>query len=131
VGKIQRAGRAKRRVPEGGLVSLEHVDWLNVPEPAHCTTPGEVFDYAWASMLLDQVVSHVRRKCCESGNPTDWEVFRERFLLPILNNAEVPSLAQLCEKYGIPKPAKASKMILRVKRLFRGTLRREVRRLVD
>ncbi len=131
VAKIQRAGRAKRRVPEGGLVSLEHVDWLNVPEPAHCTTPSEVFDYAWASALLDQVLEWVRRKCCETGNRVDWELFRERFLLPILDNSDVPSLDCLCEKYGVGKPARASKMILRVKGVFRAALRREVRQLVD
>lgn len=131
VAKIQRAGRAKRRVPEGGLVSLEHVNWLNVPEPAHCTTPSEVFDYAWASALLDQVLGAVRRKCCETGNRVDWELFRERFLTPILDNSEVPSLDCLSQKYGISKPAQASKMILRVKSVFRAALRREVRQLVD
>jgi len=131
VAKVHRAETAKQRMPEGGLVSLEHIDWLNVPEPVHYTTPSEVFDYAWASALLDEVLVQVGRKCRQTGNPTDWEVFRARFLLPIMQNAESPPLADLCEKYSISNKAKASKMILRVKRLFRAALRRQVRQFVD
>lgn len=130
VGKVHRAQKAKRRTPEGGLVSLEHVDWLNVPEPAHVGTPTEAFDYAWATTLLDQVHAVVATKCHEAGNPAHWGLFRARFLLPFMDNTEPASLAHLCEKYGISGKARASKIIHKVKHLFRATLRRHVRQFV-
>ena len=130
LGKVHRAKKAKRRTPEGGLVSLEHVDWLNIPEPAHLATPIEAFDYAWATALLDQVQAVVARKCHEAGNPAHWEIFRARFFLPFMDNTEPASLAQLCEKYGISGKAKASRIVHKVKHLFRAALRRHVRQFV-
>ncbi len=128
---VRRAETAKRRMPEGGLVSLEEIDWLNVPEPIHCRTPAEVFDYAWASALLDHVLAEVEEGCRETGNHVHWDIFRERILQPILHNTEPPSIPQLCKKYRIPERARASHMILTVKRRFRVTLRRHVRQMVD
>jgi len=119
----------KRRMPEGGLVSLDDVDWLAIPD--RDGTPTQVFDYAWASTLLDVVVAEVAEKCRGKGNATHWELFQARVLRPILGNAESPSLADLCEKHGIPRKTKASNMIFAVKRRFRTVLRRTVRQFVD
>ncbi len=127
---VRRAEKAKRRMPEGGLVRLEEIDRLNVPEPLDYATPIEVFDYAWASALLDQVLAEVAKKCRETGNATHWELFRARIVQPIMANTESPSLTLLCEKYGISRKAKASNMIFTVKRRFRAALRRHVRQLV-
>lgn len=131
VANVQRDEKRKRRTPEGGLVSLEDVDWLRVPEPVHYASPVEAFDYAWASALLDQVLAEVAGKCRETGTVTHWELFRARVLAPIMDNAEPPSLAHLCEKHSIPKRAKASHMILTVKRRFQSVLRRHVRQFVE
>jgi DNA-directed RNA polymerase specialized sigma24 family protein len=127
---VRRIERAKRRTPEGGLVRLEAIDRLSAPEPLHKATPAEAFDYAWASALLDQVLAEVAAKCRERSSATHWEVFRERVLQPIMENAESPPLGRLCEKYGIPKKAKAANMIFTVKRNFRSVLRRHVRQFV-
>ncbi len=128
---VHRAEVAKQRMPEGGLVRLEGSDGLSVPEPVHYATPVEVFDYAWASALLDQVLADVAGECRETGKSAHWEVFRERVLQPIMGNTESPSLAHLCEKYRISNRAKASNMIVTVKRRFQAILRRHVRQLVD
>jgi len=128
---VHRSQKAKRRRPEGGLVQLEQLTELNIPEPIHHATPAEVFDYAWASALLDQVLAEVAGECRETGNATHWELFRARVLQPIMDNAEAPSLAHLCQKYGISKKGKASKMIMAVKRRFQAVLRRHVRQFVD
>jgi len=128
---VLRTEKRKRRMPEGGLVRLEGTDWLSVPEPVHYTTPVEVFDYAWASALLDQVLAEVERQCRETGESVHWEVFRARVVLPIMDNVEPPSLAHLCAKHGISNEAKASNMIITVKRRFQAVLRRHVRRFVD
>jgi len=128
---VHRAEKAKQRMPEGGLVPLEGVDGLNVPESFHYTTPVEVFDYAWASALLDQVLAEVAEECHERSKTAYWEVFQARVLRPIMEHAESPSLGHLCEKYSIPSNAKASKMSIAVKRRFRAILRRHVRQLVE
>ncbi|NQT84454.1 sigma-70 family RNA polymerase sigma factor [bacterium] len=88
---VLRAETTKQRMPEGGLVRLEDVDWLNAPEPAHSASPLEAFDYAWASALLDQVVAEVAGECLETGNYTYWELFQARVLQPIMENADSPS----------------------------------------
>jgi RNA polymerase sigma-70 factor (ECF subfamily) len=131
VSNVHRAGVAKQRMPEGGLVSLEGIDWVNLPGAVPYATPGEVFDYGWASALLDEVVGEVSAQCRETGNATHWEVFRVRVLQPILDNTPPPSLSHLCQEYSIPEKGKASKMVTRVKRLFRALLRCHVRQFVD
>jgi len=128
---VHRAQKARQRMPKGGLVRLEGLTELNIPEPIHRATPVEVFDYAWASALLDQVLAEVAGECRDTGNATHWELFRARVLQPIMDNAESPSLAHLCQKHGISKRVKASKMIMAVKRRFRAVLRGHVRQFVD
>jgi hypothetical protein len=61
---------------------------------------------------------------------THWELFNARFVEPILNGAVLPSLGQLSAKWGVSCPDRASNMIITVKRRFRETLKRCVRRTV-
>ncbi len=131
VANVQRDEKRKKRLPEGGLLSLEDVDWLNVPEPVHYASPAEAFDYAWASALLDQVLAEVAGKCRETGTGIHWELFRVKVLAPIVDKAKPPSLSHLCERHGIPKRSKASHMILTVKRRFQSVLRRHMRQFVE
>jgi len=128
---VHRAEKAKHRVPKGGLVSLQAMKNLGIPGPVQGGTSAEVFDYAWASALLDQVIAEVARACREMGKGRHWDVFRERVLLPTMEDSALPPLPHLCQKYGIPTEAKASKMIFAVKGLFRKVLRSRVRELVD
>jgi RNA polymerase sigma-70 factor (ECF subfamily) len=131
VTSAHRAEAAKQRMPEGGLIYLGEIDALSVPEPVHYRSPVEAFDYAWGSALVDRVLGDVARRCREKGDATDWELFRARVLLPIMDNANVPSLARLCMKYGISRKAQASNMIFTVKRRFQRALRRHVRQFVS
>lgn len=131
VTSAHRAEAAKQRMPEGGLIYLEEIDALSVPEPVHYRSPVEAFDYAWGAALLDRVLADVARRCREKSNATHWELFRDRVLLPIMQNADVPSLGELCRKYGICRKAQASNMIFMVKRRFQRELRRHVRQFVS
>jgi DNA-directed RNA polymerase specialized sigma24 family protein len=128
---VHRAEKAKHRVPEGGFVSLQNMKNLDIPGPVHGRTSAEAFDYAWASALLDQVIAEVAGACGEMGKQSHWDVFCERVLVPVMDNSQPPSLPHLCQKYGIPTEAKASKMIFATKGLFRKILRSRVRELVD
>ncbi|NQT83631.1 sigma-70 family RNA polymerase sigma factor [bacterium] len=127
---VRRAKQAKRRMPEGGLVSLEEIDPATIPEPVYTADPAEVFDYVWASAVLDQVIAEVVGKCRETNSTTHWEVFRARVLQPILENTAPPSLTDLCDTYGISRTDEASNMILTMKRRFRAVLRGHVRQFV-
>lgn len=130
-GKVRRAARAGKRIPENRLVSLEKMGDVPFVESFHHTTPSEGFDYAWASGLLDEVIADVARECRETGKSTHWDVFRERVLLPVMNDTDAPSLSSLCERHSISTPDKASNMVITVKRRFQAVLRRHVRQLVE
>jgi DNA-directed RNA polymerase specialized sigma24 family protein len=127
----QRAEKAKRRMPEGGLVRLEGIEELSMPDAVHRGAPHEVFDYVWASSLLDRVLAEVGEECRTKGKSSHWQVFQARVLRPLMDDSKPPSLTQLCAEYGIPTETRASKMIVAVKRWFRAALRRHVRQFVD
>lgn len=129
VTSIHRTEKRKKRVPEGGIINLDDVDWLAIPD--RDGSPTQVFDYAWASAVLDQVLGEVEANYRRKGKTAHWEVFQARVIQPIMENVKAPSLTRLCEKLGISNTAKASKMTVRVKRRFRTLLRRHVRQLVD
>lgn len=56
-----------------------------------------------------------------------WHAFHDRVLQPILEATDPPSLPELCRRHGIADPAKASNMIVTVKRRFQDTIRRHIR----
>jgi len=128
---VHRAETAKQRVPEGGLLRLEEIDSLKVEDLLHYTTPSDAFDYGWALALLDQVIAQVAEECHERGKDIHWVVFHAKVVQPILTNVERPSLARLCERYGIRSNIMASNMIVTVKRRFQSVLRRHVRYFVN
>ncbi len=85
---VHRADVRKHRMPGGGLLRLEGIERLKIPDAVQSATPGEVFDYLWASALLGQAVEEVASECREKENTIHWELFRARVLQPIMNNAE-------------------------------------------
>jgi len=114
---------AQKHISKDKIVSLDAIEEPVLPQSIIESSPEDSYNYAWVSALLDQVLSEVKRKCCEEGMETHWSVFRERVVEPMLNNSEPPSLTAICEEYGIESQKKASNMIVTVKRRFQGTLR--------
>ena len=127
---VRRDRVAKKRHPAGGLVSLDATaaQWLAAGNPE--TDPEQAFHYAWASQLVDEVLLAVKAGCSAEGKLIHWHVFRERVLGPILYGAERPSLPALCRQYRIPYEAKASNMIVTVKRRFQKEMARRIREVV-
>jgi RNA polymerase sigma-70 factor (ECF subfamily) len=128
---VRRAKTARKRSPQGGLVSLDAFEMPPPVEAAADATPEEAFHCAWASTLLDQVLAETERGCRNDGMSVHWEVFRARVLAPIMEDIAPPPLPDLCAEQGIAHEAKVSNMIVTVKRRFRAELRRQVRRMVD
>jgi hypothetical protein len=73
--------------------------------------------------MLGRALTQTEMECQRTGKATYWEVFRERVVRPIMDGAEAPSLAALCARLGVEDQAKASNMIVTVKRRFQAALR--------
>lgn len=124
--------QAKKRRPEGNVVSLEGFG-SSIPEPAckETATPEDVFNYVWASGVWKQMLSDVKNDCSQSGQTAHWEIFCERMIVPIRNNTNPPTLEELAAKYGLPGANNVSGMVTTIKRKFRGALRQYMRQFVD
>ena len=127
---IHRRDTAKKRKPMEATVQLEPANLPNLPAKQSEAEPEQVFHYAWASNLLDEVLTKVKDEYYSTGKSTHWEVFNAKVLTPIVENAKPSSLAKICAKYGLEKPSQASNMIITVKRRFRVVLERQMRQIV-
>ncbi len=118
---------AQKRTPRGRLVSLEAIDPCELPASITASSPEETFHYAWISTLLERVLEQVEAKCHEEGKTEHWYVFRDRVLEPITERTAPVSLKEICAKYGIEGQAKASNMLITVKRRFKAVLEQHLR----
>jgi hypothetical protein len=123
----QQSQAAQKRTPRGKLVPLDMVEPPPVPARIAGSTPEDTFDYAWISTLLERVLTQVETECREDGKTIHWQVFRDRVLRPIMERTPPISLRKICARYGIESEAKASNMIVTVKRRFQVALRRQLR----
>ena len=125
-----RKQEARKRSPEGRVVSLESVEDVIPGRDPH-GTPEEAFVFAWASQLLDEVLASVEAGCRRSGQDKHWEVFRRTVLEPVLTGADAPPLSRLCRELSIENEQRASNMNMTVKRRFRAAVETHVREFVD
>ena len=102
--------KAQKRFPKGGLVSLDTSDLPVLPATISELTPEDSFHYAWLSELLEQVLSELETQCQKDGLGVHWKVFRDRVVQPILDDSEVPSLTEVCQRHGLDDEKKASNM---------------------
>jgi hypothetical protein len=119
---------ARKRSPDTQIMSLEVYDEASLLETQ--SKPEEVFNYAWASEVLDQALTRVKDDCYRIGKEIYWEVFYAKVVDPIIEGVETPELKELCGKFEIENEAKASNMIAYVKGRFRSTMRRHLRQFV-
>ena len=126
----KRRETAQKNIPKDKIVSLDAIESPVLPQSVIESSPEDSYNYAWVSALLDQVLSDVKRACCDQGIETHWNVFSEKVVEPMLNNAAPPSLRDICEKYGIESEKKASNMIVTVKRRFQIALKQYIRSTV-
>ena len=124
------AQAAQKRIPKSKLVPLDVVDAPELRQAAPELTPEDSFNYAWVSALLEQVLAEVEAKCHEDGKTVHWHVFHDRVLDPIMDRTEQPSMKEICRKYAVESEAKASNMMVTVKRRFQTALRNHLRSLV-
>jgi len=113
---------AQRRAPRGSVFSLDDPDIRELPSAARDLAPSEVFDYVWATQILDEALAEAKRLCEETEKEVHWRLFQERVLDPIVNNQPAPALAELCLRHKVMDERTASNMIITVKRCFRRVL---------
>jgi len=121
---------AQKRIPKSKLVSLDVTDLHELRQAASELTPEDSFNYAWVSLMLEQVLQEVEAKCHQDGKTVHWHVFHDRILDPIMDKTDAPSMKEICRKYAIESEAKASNMMVTVKRRFQTALRNHLRNLV-
>lgn len=126
----QRRESAGKRIPPERVVHLEAVDPGELPQSVAGLDPDESFNYTWKADLLERVLAEVRTDYTNRGMETHWLIFRDRLLAPLLQDQAVPSMRELCTRYGIDKQASVSHMLTTVKRHFQTVLRSQVRQTV-
>lgn len=127
---VRKHAERQRRAPRGKLVSLAMVEPPELSQLAAQSAPEDCFNYAWVSALLERVVEDLERDCHRDGKTVHWHLFHDRVLAPITDRTAVVSLASLRARYGIADEAKASNMIVTVKRRFQRLLREQLRKSV-
>lgn len=126
-----RTGRAaQKRIPKSKLVPLDVKELPELRQAASELTPEDSFNYAWVSLLLEQVLQEVESKCHKDGKTVHWHIFHDRILEPIMEKTAPPSMKEICRKYAIENEAKTSNMMVTVKRRFQTVLRNHLRSLV-
>jgi RNA polymerase sigma-70 factor (ECF subfamily) len=121
---------AQKRIPKTKIVSLDVTDLPELQQAASELTPEDSFNYAWVSALLERILKEVEAKCHEDGKTVHWHIFHDRVLEPIMEKTEPPSMKEIRRKYAIENEAKASNMMVTVKRRFQTVLRNHLRSLV-
>jgi len=124
---IRHKETAKKRIPKDKLVPLDMIDSLELPQTLSRLAPEDSFNYAWVSSMLEDVLEEVEAKCHEDDKRIHWQVFSDKVLQPIIDGTNTPSLKKICERYGIKDDAKASNMIVTVKRRFQVALKKKLR----
>lgn len=127
---IREQNGAQKRIPRDRLVPLEMVDTIKLPHFVSESAPEDSFNYAWVSQMLEQVLQQVKTECLRDGKSAHWNVFRERVLRTIMTGSAPQSLKEICDKYKIKDDAKASNMIVTVKRRFQTALMKSLRESV-
>ena len=114
---------AKKRIPKEKLVSLDIAENWDLPDVVSESSPDDSYNYGWVSALLDQILSQVQAKCREQDMEVHWNIFNDRVVRPIVEDAACPSLTEICRKYGIENEKKASNMTITVKRCLQAALK--------
>ena len=126
----QRKDAAKSRIPKDKLIRIDMAEPPILSQAAHELDAEQCFNYAWKLDLLERVLSELRDRYTEQGMESHWHVFRDRLLEPSLEDSEVPSLGELCVRYGIENETKASNMLTTIKRQFQSVLKKHIRQTV-
>jgi DNA-directed RNA polymerase specialized sigma24 family protein len=127
---VRKHDERQRRTPAGKLVPLDVAEPPELSQLVTRSDPEDCFNYAWVSALLERVLEELEADCHRDGKTVHWHLFHDRVLAPIMDRADPVPLGQICTRYGIEDQARASNMIITVKRRFQDLLREHLRKSV-
>ena len=133
VSNERRAGKAQKRCPAKGVVSLDELmDSESHPfDPKDAgLSPDKVFDRKWAVALVMRVTRRFKAECESTGKAVHYDLFQGRIIAPILQGAPEESLALLGAKHGLTEK-QAGNCLLTAKRAYRRLMEEEVRLYVE
>ena len=122
----KRKGSTKTRIPNDKLVPFDTIDPPMLPQMILERSPEDCFAYTWKSELVDRTLSEVQAECEEQGLQTHWHIFRDKVLLPTLENKQSQPMKAIGAQYGVASESRAFNMLLTVKRHFRAALRQNL-----
>ena len=122
----KRKETAKTRIPDHKLVPLDMSHPPELPQTIRERSPEDCFTYIWKSDLIDRTLSEVQDECEGQGLQTHWNIFRDKVLLPTLENKESQPMKVIGVRYGVANESRAFNMLLTVKRRFKAALRRNL-----
>ena len=127
---INEWNKANREKRGGGrrVISLDadETETRFQAEPADNRTPDRAFERRWAIVLLDQVLSLLQAEVAEDGRETLFDEIKP-FLLGEENES---SYAEIAKQVGMTE-GNLKVTVHRLRRRYRGLLRREVSTTVD
>jgi DNA-directed RNA polymerase specialized sigma24 family protein len=128
---MNRRQSIQANIPPDKITTLEIAHLPVLPQTISKWSPEACFHYAWKSAILDQTLAAVEEDCLRAGQEMHWQVFRDHFLHPILDDREPPPLKEICQRYGLNSEKIASNMVITVKRRFQRLLRKHLRSTVS
>jgi len=126
----RRRESAGKRIPKDKLVSLDLCDPPALPQTILDRSPEDCFLYAWKSELLERTLAEVQAECEQQGLQTHWQLFRDKVLVPTLENRPSELMKVIAVRHGIASESTAFNMLLTVKKHFRAALRRNLRNTI-
>lgn len=114
---------AAKRAPEKST-SLEAAE-VDITE-SEAPPASAAFDRAYALDVIAQVLSKMKEECEASSEEARWNVFEQRVVGPMLDNADVPDYATLAEMYKLKDEKAAMNLLVTAKRQFTRILRKRV-----
>ncbi len=111
-----RSEHSQKRMPSKEIFSYDAVDGFELAEIDGEMNAEEAFNSVWVMELLRRSFAEVKSDMEDAGMGDYWALFQFRCLEPILYGSKPLSLKDICKKLNIEDMAKASNMIVTVKR---------------
>jgi RNA polymerase sigma-70 factor (ECF subfamily) len=129
VSNEDRARRAKKRAPTGGLVSLDSLteQFGFALEPRTPETPEAAFDKTLRFVRFKRALLELEKRCHEANDELKYLSFFARDIKPAIGGSPVPGYATLAKEWGTSENA-LNKKVLTARAEFNDLLRAAVAR---
>jgi RNA polymerase sigma-70 factor (ECF subfamily) len=125
-----RHDHSKARMPSKEIFSIDAAEGFEPADADSLEKPEEVFNNVWLMEILQRSLAEVQTAMQEDGMDSYWTLFELRCLDPILKTSKPPGLKDVCKTLNIRDLAKASNMIVTVKRRVKKAIIRNLEKTI-